>query len=80
MAEKDGLPKKANKKALDAFIEAIEETMPKESIVLVGFGTFSAKTRAARRGRNPITGAIINIPEKKVPHVKFGRTIKAMIK
>jgi nucleoid DNA-binding protein len=54
-------------KALDAVIWAIKESLSKgKSVTLVGFGTFSVTKRAARKGRNPQTGAPIKISAKKV--------------
>jgi len=70
MAEKTGLTKVDAKKALDAFIGATAAAVRNgERISLVGFGTISTSVRAARKGRNPMTGKEIMIAEKKV--VKF---------
>jgi DNA-binding protein HU-beta len=60
-------------KALNGVLDAISETLTKgEKIVLVGFGTFSTNKRPARKGRNPQTGADIEIPEKTVAKFKAG--------
>ncbi|MEM1426600.1 MAG: HU family DNA-binding protein, partial [Cyanobacteria bacterium P01_H01_bin.130] len=54
-------------RALDAFIEAVTETLKDgDQVSLVGFGTFSVRDRAARTGRNPQTGAEIQIAAAKV--------------
>ncbi|CSA16236.1 DNA-binding protein HU [Vibrio cholerae] len=45
-------------------------------MALVGFGTFSVRTRAARTGRNPKTGEEIKIAEAKVPSFKAGKALK----
>ena len=64
-------------RALDATIEAISGALKKgDTVSLVGFGTFQVKTRAAREGRNPQTGATIKIAEAKVPGFKAGKALK----
>lgn len=65
-----GISKEAAKKALDTTTATIAEAIKKgDKISLIGFGTFSTSTRAARTGVNPATGAKIQIAEKTV--VKF---------
>ena len=77
MAEKSGLTRKNCEKALNAFIENVSEALTrKEKVTLSGFGTFSVVTRAARTGRNPSTGAPINIPAKDVPKFSPGTNLK----
>ncbi len=74
------ISKKAAGDALDAFIGAVtEENAKGESVALVGFGTFSAETRAARTGRNPQTGKEINIAEKQIPKFKAGKAYKEAV-
>jgi DNA-binding protein HU-beta len=51
-----------------------------DSVTLVGFGTFSVSKRAARKGRNPQTGAVINIAASKVPRFKAGKSLKEKVK
>ncbi len=51
-----------------------------DSVTLVGFGTFSVSRRAARKGRNPQTGAVINIAASKVPRFKAGKALKEQVK
>ncbi|MDV2857441.1 MULTISPECIES: HU family DNA-binding protein [Oceanimonas] len=64
-------------RALDAFVEAITETLKDgESVSLVGFGTFEVRERAARTGRNPQTGATIQIAAAKTPAFKAGKALK----
>ncbi len=76
IAEKAGLTKADSEKALNALIEATKETLKKgDSIQLVGFGTFSVSERAARTGRNPQTGAEIQIAAKKVAKFKAGKAL-----
>ncbi len=71
------LPKAAAGRALDAVIETIESTLKDgDQVSLVGFGTFSVKDRAARTGRNPQTGAPIEIAAAKIPSFKAGKSLK----
>ena len=71
------LPKAAAGRALDAVIETIESTLKNgDPVTLVGFGTFSVKDRAARTGRNPQTGAPIQIAAAKIPGFKAGKSLK----
>ncbi|MDH6353788.1 DNA-binding protein HU-beta [Dysgonomonas sp. PH5-45] len=73
IAEKSGLSKADSKKALDAFIESVtEELKSGGKIALVGFGTFSVAEKSARKGINPRTKAVIDIPAKKVAKFKPG--------
>lgn len=77
IAEKTELSKKDSEKALKAFIDVVTEELTKgEKIQLVGFGTFEVAERAAREGRNPQTGATMNIPASKAPKFKAGRALK----
>lgn len=81
MAEKSNLSKINAEKALNAFIETVEESLANgESIQLIGFGTFLVKERAARKGRNPRTKEEIEIPASKVPAFKVGKDFKEKIK
>ncbi|MBV1910765.1 MAG: HU family DNA-binding protein [Kangiellaceae bacterium] len=64
-------------RALDSMVDAITESLRKgDPVALVGFGTFSVKDRAARQGRNPQTGATIQIPAARVPGFKAGKGLK----
>ncbi|MDV7104013.1 HU family DNA-binding protein [Vibrio sp. TH_r3] len=77
IAENADLSKASAGRALDAVIEAVTETLKaEEQVALVGFGTFSVRTRAARTGRNPKTGEEIQIAEAKVPAFKAGKALK----
>ncbi len=80
IAQKSGLTKADAKKALDAFIESTTESLKKgDKIVLIGFGTFSVSERAARTGRNPQTGKVINISAKKVVKFKAGSDLAGSV-
>lgn len=77
MAEKAGLSKADAEKALKAFADAVTDALKAgEKVALVGFGTFSVSERAARTGKNPQTGAKINIPAAKTPKFKAGKALK----
>ena len=81
MAEKAGLTKKDTEKALAAFIETVEDALKAgDKVQLVGFGTFEVRNRAAREGKNPRTGATIEIAATKVPAFKAGQAFKDGLK
>ncbi|MDH5258976.1 MAG: HU family DNA-binding protein, partial [Gammaproteobacteria bacterium] len=74
IAESSDISKAAATRALDATINSITEALKSgDTVSLVGFGTFSVKDRAARTGRNPQTGAPIEIAAAKVPGFKAGK-------
>lgn len=80
IAEKAGLTKADATRALDAALEGITEGLKKDGkVALVGFGTFSAKERAAREGINPLTKEAIKIPAKTVASFKAGSKLKDAI-
>lgn len=71
------IPKAAAGRAVDAMIEAVTGALKNDDqVVLVGFGTFSVKERAARTGRNPQTGQPIEIAAAKIPSFKAGKALK----
>jgi DNA-binding protein HU-beta len=71
------IPKAAAGRALDAMVDSVSDALKKgDQVVLVGFGTFSIKERAARTGRNPQTGAPISIAAAKIPTFKAGKALK----
>ena len=77
IAAKAGLTKADATRALDAAIEGITTGLKKEGkVAVVGFGTFSAKERAAREGINPLTKETIKIPAKTVASFKAGSKLK----
>ena len=80
VAEKAELTKKDADKAVSAVIDTITESLAKgEKIQLVGFGTFEVRERAAKEGINPATKEKMNIPAKKVPAFKAGRSLKDLV-
>lgn len=77
MAEKAELSKKDAEKALNAFIESVEEALTNgDKVQLVGFGSFEVRERAERKGRNPQTKSEIIIPASKAPVFKVGKALK----
>jgi DNA-binding protein HU-beta len=77
MATNAGISKAAAGKALDGMMKSITgELMTGGRVSLVGFGSFSVSSRAARDGRNPQTGATIKIPARKVVKFKAGSELK----
>ncbi|GAE89617.1 HU family DNA-binding protein [Acetivibrio straminisolvens] len=80
IASKSGLSKKNSEAALNAFIASVEEALKNgDKVVLVGFGTFEVKNRAARKGRNPQTKEEITIPASKAPVFKAGKGLKDIV-
>ena len=64
-------------RAVQAMLDNIAGALKKgDQVVLVGFGTFAVKERAARNGRNPKTGEEIKIPASRVPGFKAGKALK----
>jgi DNA-binding protein HU-beta len=73
--------KKDGAEALDAIIEAITKSLTKgEDVTITGFGTFSAKKRAARQGVNPKTGEKLSIPAMTVAKFKAGKGLKEAVR
>jgi DNA-binding protein HU-beta len=81
IAEKAEVTKAAAERALGAFLDAIAISLKNdEPVVLVNFGTFVVKQRAARKGRNPKTGEEIRIKAAKVVGFKAGKALKDAVK
>lgn len=80
VAAKANLSKKDAEAAVAAFTASVEEAMKAgEKVQLVGFGTFEVRERGARQGRNPQTGAVVEIAASKVPAFKAGKALKDAI-
>lgn len=72
-----GLAKAEATRAVDAVFDTITTALRSgDTVALVGFGTFSVKSRAARSGRNPRTGETIEIAASRVPGFKAGKALK----
>ena len=77
ISEAADLPKTKTADVLDVILEQITSALARgEQIVLVGFGTFSSKKRAARVGRDPRTGGALQIPAAVVAGFKAGKALK----
>jgi DNA-binding protein HU-beta len=77
VADSTGLTKADSTKAVDAIFDVITQSLKKgDDVRLAGFGTFRVAKRAARTGRNPQTGATINIPASKQPKFSAGKGLK----
>ncbi len=80
ISEDAGITKVAASAALDSFMESVAKTLKKgDRLTLVGFGTFSVSKRAARKGRNPSTGAEIKIKAKKVAKFKASKELSGKL-
>ena len=80
IAEKTGVPKAQAQTIVEEVFEQIATALSKsDKIDLRGFGTFSVKDSAARTGRNPQTGAPIQIPARRVPGFKPGKELKERV-
>ncbi len=80
MAEKSGMKLSEAGSALDAFIESVTEALKEgDNVQLVGFCSMQVNERAGRRGVNPATGEMIDIPAKKVVRFKAGRALEESI-
>ena len=77
VAQKADVSKKVTAAVVKAVLDTIEEVIvSKDEITFIGFGRFGSKIRAARIGHNLQTGEEIEIPEKRVPYFKPGRTLR----
>lgn len=74
IAESAGLTKAQAGEALNATLDSITGCLAKgDKVTLIGFGTFGISARSARKGRNPRTGAEIDIPAKNIVKFKAGK-------
>lgn len=77
IAEETGLTKDKSGEVLNALLDEITNAMTRDDAVsLIGFGTFSQRTRSARTGKNPQTGKAIQIPASKSVGFKPGKGLK----
>ena len=81
ISKKTKVTQKDAAEVLGALIETIEASVSKgQKVTLVGFGTFEARKRAARTGRNPQTGKELKIAAKTVPVFSAGKKFKEAVK
>ena len=80
IASEADISKASAGRALDSMLTSVTGALSNgDSVSLVGFGTFSVKQRAARTGRNPQTGAAIQIKAATVPGFKAGKALKEAV-
>ncbi|WP_457641725.1 HU family DNA-binding protein [Persephonella sp.] len=71
------LKKKELSEILNGTFEAIIDALSKgDKVEIRGLGSFKVKVRESRKARNPKTGEIVTVPEKKVVHFKTGKVLK----
>lgn len=81
VSKKADLTAKAAKDAVGAVFNTMSDALKRgEKVVVTGFGTFMVRRRAARKGRNPQTGAEIQIPATKTPGFTAGKSLKRLVK
>lgn len=77
VADATDISKASASRAVESVLDIITSSLKKgDSVTLVGFGTFTTRNRAARSGRNPRTGATIQIPASTLPVFKPGKALK----
>ena len=80
VAKKTKTTQKETAEIISTTIDVISRTVAKgKKVTLVGFGTFEARKRAARTGRNPQTGKEIQIPAKRVPVFSAGKKFRELV-
>lgn len=76
-----GCTKADAERAVEAIIDTITDNLKRgEEVSVAGLGIFEAKTRAGRTGRNPRTGATIQIKSMRVPKFRASKTLKDAVK
>ncbi len=77
VADATDLSKASAGRAVECVLDIITSSLKSgDAVTLVGFGTFTTRNRAARAGRNPRTGATIQIPASTLPVFKPGKALK----
>ncbi len=77
MAEETGLTKADATRALDAMMSGVIKGLKKEKkVALTGFLTFKADKKPAKKGRNPRTGEVVDIPARVAVSIKAGSKLK----
>ena len=80
VSEKVNMSKKDAEAAVNVVFDSIAQAMKEgDKVNIAGFGIFEAKERSARTAKNPQTGETIEIAARKVPTVKFGKTVKDLV-
>jgi integration host factor subunit beta len=80
IAKSNGLTRKVAQEAVETVFESIVEAIASgDKVELRGFGSFKARQRDGRTGRNPKTGEVVTVLPKRVPVFKAGKELKAMV-
>ena len=75
-----GLSKKDTEATINSFVNVVSNALVnKDKVQLIGFGTFETRERAARTGKNPQTGEVLNIPACIAPAFKAGKALKEKV-
>ena len=81
VAERAEVTKKDAEMVLAAIVDTVAETLATgEKVVITGFGTFEVRDRVARKGRDPRTGQVIDIPAQKTPAFRAGKGLKDAVR
>ncbi|NPA34560.1 MAG: HU family DNA-binding protein [Chlorobi bacterium] len=80
VSKRTDVPKATVKKVIDATLDVVADVLNwGGKVQLVGFGSFYVTTRKARKGRNPRTGEVINIPARKVVRFRAGKQLTDLV-
>jgi DNA-binding protein HU-beta len=81
LAQEADVTQKVAEQVLKALTESVSASLKKgEKVVITGFGTFEVRHRVARQGKNPRTGAAIQVPAQNTPAFRAGKLLKAAVK
>jgi DNA-binding protein HU-beta len=81
VAERTGLSRSQASKAVDALLETITDSLVRgEQVRFIGFGSFQVRSRSQREGRNPRTGAKLQIPSQRVPAFSAGAKLSQAVR
>jgi len=79
LAQEIGCSKREAKEIVAAFFEELKDALLRgEDVKLTAFGSFEIKTRKARQGRNPRTGAVVTIPERRTVRFRPSQVLRMM--
>ena len=74
------LNKTQARECLETFLKIMKTSLESgDDVLLTGFGKFNVKSKSARRGRNPKTGELVQVPEKRLPVFKMSKALKRRI-
>ena len=80
IVDETGLSKKDTEATINSFVNVVSNALVEnDKVQLVGFGTFETRKRAARKGKNPQTGEVLNIPACTAPAFKAGKALKEKV-